>query len=343
MSNDEADSLREQEIAEAQAEVSSCQEEYDSAYADFEEAQEELEQATKDYENAKKRNEELRKWEQRLKRLREEMEARHQSIRHMEAAVAAGEAKLKAAYEALKNYLDGSPAAREAKTWLEYQPKAGQLVTPDVLNKRLNPSHGALLEIARYIRDTDLAVNRSVTTLAAKIRGAKLPMERAMASRQISTTLSGRLAEELAIRALGCYGSAVSTQERKNLENGHYTKVDLVVKNLSSPLLLGRGEGMLAPIGGSLALEVKCGRKEYLRQQLEHMSTQAAGHQSFSSSFTLCSRDIHDLGDKVVKHMRARLRNEGSPLIAQLPYKWEMDDICHKIVQEKVIELYGEE
>lgn len=329
---------------EKQEDEKSRDDEEDDAAEERERAAAELEEAQDNLKEAEQYEKDIEAWRQRIKKMQEEMEQRHAAIRQMEAAAEAGEAKLLQADDALNKYLDGNPAAREAREFLEFKPRAGQLVTPKDLDSRLNLSPGARKELARFMCDTDPAVRRNVDSMARKLHEAKLPMESAKALKQISITLSGRLAEEMVTRALGCYGESVSTQTRKDLPDGkHFTKVDLVVDKLKNPILLGRGENMFVPAGGSLALEIKCGRKAYLRQQREHMCNQAYGHRDFSASFTLCSRDIHNLGKEAERDLRERLREAGSPLIGQLPYKDEMDEVCINLVRERERELYGNE
>lgn len=327
-------------VSEAESNVESCQKETDVANQDCERSKEQLDEAKTAMSDAQDTVDQLELWLNRVRAMKEDMETRHEAICQLEALAETAEQKLLQANQALARYLDANPAAREARDWLSFTPAPGQLVTPAELDRRLNPSHGALMEIARYMRDTDPAVRRNVDSLAEKLHNARAPMDYAKATRQISITLSGRLAEELSARALRCYGSSVSTQTRKDLDNGRYTKVDLVVNNLKAPVILGKGKGMSAPAGGSIALEVKCGRKEYLRQQLEHMCTQARGHENYSASFTLCSRDIHNLQPEAEREMRASLRQAGSPLVGQLPYKSQMDDICTRLVMERKKELY---
>lgn len=339
MADNDTDKSSEKE-ADARENVSVCEERVEDASRDCQDAKENLGRANAELAEAQDTVNNLEQWLQRVKAMKEDMAARHESIQQLEALSESAELRLQHAYAALEQYLDANPAAREARDWLAYSPAPGKVVTPAELDRRLNPSPGALMEIARYMRDTDPGVRRNVDSLAEKLQRASAPMEYAKATRQIGITLSGRLAEELSARALGCYGSSVSTQTRKDLDNGRYTKVDLVVNNLSAPVVLGKGKGMFAPAGSSIALEVKCGRKEYLRQQLDHMCTQARGHEGYAASFTLCSRDIHNLQPDTERQMRSSLREAGSPLLGQLPFKSQMDDICTRLVMERKKELY---
>ena len=98
------------------------------------------------------------------------------------------------------------------------------------------------------------------------------------------------------------------------------------------PVILGRGEGMSASVGGSIAIEVKCGRASYLYSQKDHMVFQSGGHQEANASITVCSRDIRDLTPEQEEELREALRSAGSPLLGMLPTKDEIDKACWDIV-----------
>jgi hypothetical protein len=82
--------------------------------------------------------------------------------------------------------------------------------------------------------------------------------------------------------------------------------------------------------GGSAAIEIKWGRSDYLENQREHMVTQAEGHRHYDTSATLCSRDIHSAESQ--GELRDSLRNAGSPLLAILPEKHQLDSACWQAI-----------
>jgi hypothetical protein len=110
----------------------------------------------------------------------------------------------------------------------------------------------------------------------------------------------------------------------------------LVVYGLKNPLILGRGEGMGAREGGSLAVEVKSGHCSYLYQQLNHMRLQAIGHKECDASCVICTRDIRDLSPEKEFELRESLRKAGSPIIGMLPKKDELDIQCINFVKGKL-------
>ena len=130
-------------------------------------------------------------------------------------------------------------------------------------------------------------------------------------------------------------GGRIETQGRTFVgDNGRYTKTDLLVTGLRAPIVLGRGAGMAAPVGGSMAFEVKCGKAAYLYSQKDHMVFQAEGHKQADAQCTLCSRDIHDLEPEKEKELRDTLRDAGSPMVGMLPSKNEIDQSCLDFIRQ---------
>lgn len=274
-------------------------------------------------------------------RFAEDMQARHSCLSTSEQTLTKGRAILQRKYAALQSYLESTPGAKEARNWLQTAPKNNTLISPQQLDKRLNTAPEVRLEVARYFLDTNPAFAKVIRHLADNLHTASTPMERWQALRQVRSTGTGAFAELWAERALGCYAQQTETQARTYFDGGRYTKTDLILKGLKEPLILGKGQGMYAPKGGSLALEIKCGCKEYLAQQMEHMVFQAGGHQQCDASFTLTTRDILNLSEEKQQEMRDALQHAGSPIIGMLPNKAEMDDTCMKLVSETEREIYG--
>ena len=109
----------------------------------------------------------------------------------------------------------------------------------------------------------------------------------------------------------------------------------MILYGLKKTLILGRGEGMAAPAGGNLGIEVKSGKKEYIFEQLSHMEKQAKGHSQCDISCTVCSRDIKDLSPEKEQLLRSRLSEAGSPILGMLPRKSELDKDCIEFVKAK--------
>lgn len=251
-------------------------------------------------------------------------------------AIDLGISRLSAAQQALEAYLATNPVAADFHAWLKWDPvKQGGVVTPDVLRDRMNLSaeHRKMLQEYLYERNPDYRAK--VDRFREQWVAAKGDAERNGVLRKIRIELCGEFGEQLARHALAPLGGRIETQGRTFVgENGRYTKTDLLITDLHVPVVLGRGQGMGAQVGGSLALEVKCGKAQYLYAQKDHMVFQAEGHKHADAQFTLCSRDIQDLSPEKEKELRDALREAGSPLIGMLPRKNEIDLSCIDFIRQ---------
>jgi len=190
-----------------------------------------------------------------------------------------------------------------------------------------------------YLYDRNPAYRRKVDAHRSEWASARGEIERNIAARKTRIHLSGEFAEQIARHALAPLGGRIETQRRTFVgDSGRYTKTDLVVTDLRVPVILGRGDGMGARVGGSMAFEVKCGKADYLYSQKDHMVFQAEGHKQADAQCTLCSRDIHDLPEEKEKELRDSLREAGSQLVGMLPYKNEIDQSCLEFIREGVEE-----
>lgn len=211
----------------------------------------------------------------------------------------------------------------------EEQTGSKQPVRPDEIWEKFNMSEEAMLAILAQLFATDSNFRIEVLSyrIQAESLGAREPVEL-----KIKKNMAGRLSEEMAKRVFGPLGEQTETQGRTYMEDGSYTKTDLIVRNLKVPLILGRGKGMGSREGSDLAVEVKSGKKEYLWHQMSHMEFQAQGHKGCDISCTVCSRDIKDLGPERETALRSKMREAGSPIIGMLPYKRDIDNACIKFV-----------
>jgi hypothetical protein len=265
--------------------------------------------------------------EQTLVQAQQECNARLASV---DEAIATSAARVSAAQQALDAYLATNPPAAAFRAWLKWSPaQHGGPVTPDLLRDRMNLSAEHQRMLQDYLYDRNPAYRRQVKKYRMQWAAAQGDAERNIVARRARTHLSGEFGEQIVRHALAPLGGRIETQGRTFVgDNGRYTKTDLVVTDLRVAVILGRGEGMAAPVGGSMAFEVKCGKAEYLFSQMEHMVFQAEGHKQADAQCTLCSRDIHDLSPEKQDELRAALRAAGSPLVGMLPKKNDMDHSC---------------
>lgn len=254
----------------------------------------------------------------------------------VQQSVGVGVERLNAAQQALSAYLSTNQSAGHFHAWLKWSPaQHGRPVTPDVLRDRMNLSSEQRRLFQEYLYARNPAYRRQVDKYRGQWVAARGDAERNIVARRARTHLSGEFGEQIARHALAPLGGRIETQGRTFVgDNGRYTKTDLLVTDLQVPVILGRGEGMGAPVGGSMAFEVKCGKAEYLYAQKDHMVFQAEGHKQADAQCTLCSRDIHDLLPEKEKELRDALRDAGSPMVGMLPSKNEIDQSCLDFIRQ---------
>lgn len=272
--------------------------------------------------------------QERLENLQMKFESGKRSI---ELTVSRGCSRLDMAYQDLTKYISRiAPDVRNnLDKWFNEKAEKNVPVRPNEIRDKLDVDDNVVDAILEYLYSTDLGFRTNVDGYCNEmnlgdINGTELKIKKQMV---------GRLCEEIVIRAFKPISTEISTQARESLPDGRYTKVDMIVYGLTNPLVLGRGEGMGAREGGSLAVEVKSGHSSYLYQQLSHMQDQAFGHKSCDASCVICTRDIHDLSPEKENELRDKLREAGSPMIGMLPRKDDLDSRCINFVKGKLIDV----
>lgn len=320
-----------------ESDVADAEDAVEQAQAKLTQAQADLEQAKVNHQSMEKRVEYAKQAlalaEQALEQSRAECTARLATV-SQSVDVATG--RLTAAQQALNAYLAINPPVVQFHSWLNWNPaQHGARITPDSLRDRMTLSAEQRVLFQEYLYDRSPAYRGLVDRYRGQWAAARGDVERNIVARKIRIHLSGEFAEQIARHALAPLGGRVETQGRTFVgDNGRYTKTDLLVTDLRVPVLLGRGEGMGAPVGGSMAFEVKCGKADYLYSQKDHMVFQTEGHKQADAHCTLCSRDIHDLPPEKEKELRDTLREAGSPLVGMLPRKNEIDQSCVGFIRQ---------
>jgi hypothetical protein len=318
-----------------EAAVEVAQAAVDAAQVALEEARTATEKATEDRQRMEQRVELARQAlsmaEQLFERVQQECTSRMQEVGR---AIDTGKARLAAAQRALDAYLAANPTAARFHKWIRWHPEHGKPITPDVIRDRLNLSHEERRLLHEYLYERNVGYRNMVDKYRGEWVAANGDVERNIVNRNARIHLCGMYAEHLARYALAPLGRNIETQGRTLVgDDGRYTKTDLIVTDLQVPVILGRGEGMGAPVGGSLAFEVKCGTAAYLYAQKDHMLFQAEGHKQADAHCTLCSRDIYDLPPAKEKELRDALRAAGSPLVGMMPAKNDIDRSCLEFIQ----------
>lgn len=264
---------------------------------------------------------------------RQECNARLAAV---DQAIEIGAARVRAAQQALDAYLGTNPPAAQFHAWLTWNPALhGAPITPDTLRDRMDMSSEHRRMLQQYLYERNPAYRMQVDKYRKQWTAAQGDAERNILARKARIHLSGEFGEQIARHALAPLGGRIETQGRTFVgDNGRYTKTDLLVSDLRVPVIMGRGEGMAAPVGGSMAFEVKCGKADYLYAQMDHMVFQAEGHKQADAQCTLCSRDIHELPPEKEKALRDTLRAAGSPMVGMLPKKNEIDQSCLEFIRD---------
>jgi exonuclease VII small subunit len=326
---------REPNCSGEEADVANAESAFHEAQAAVETAQMELDNAVENRQRMEHRldlsKQALAMAEKTLEHVQQECASRLNTVC---SAIETGKARLAAAHSALDAYLATNPTAAHFHEWLYWHPEPGKPITPDVIRDRMNISRDQQRLLQEYLYDRNPAYRNMVDKYRGDWTTAKGDVERNIVNRNARIHLSGEYAEQLARHALAPLGGDIETQGRTLVgDEGRYTKTDLVVTDLRVPVILGRGEGMGAPVGGSLAFEVKCGKADYLYAQKDHMLFQAEGHKQADAHCTLCSRDVHDLPPEKEKELRDALRDAGSPLVGMVPAKNDIDHSCLEFIQ----------
>ena len=329
MSDDDEATAREAERDATEAAICSVQSDLSSAEADLAALQGQLEQAAALREQLEQRvdalRDALRQLSELMRAFREESNQRIATVStHREVL----ESRLANARSALEAYWATTPHARHCDGWLSWKPPAQTPITPADLSKRFDLPVASMAGIITHAIHGDSRLRERLLGHQREWREARGPTEKAAAIRNLQSVFAGEAGERIVRAALTPIAERVSSSVRKDLAGGSFTKVDGTYEGLTVPLILGRGDGMAAPAGGSCANEVKWGRAEYIWSQRNHMATQAEGHQHYDTSVTLCSRNFHDLSQDQQTTLRDTLHAAHSPLLVILPRKEDLDQAC---------------
>lgn len=237
------------------------------------------------------------------------------------------------ARDALDAYSKVNCDVANFEKWLRPTYDSKQPVRFSDLADRLNADQGLMDQFARYCYQRDPEFHRRIDAYRSRLAKANGEAEKYAIYVQATRGGSGYLAEGFVGQVFKPLGD-VNTQKRAYVDGKHYTKIDLAVDNLSAPVILGRGEGMGAQKGGSINIEVKTGKPDYIYRQMEHMEFQAQGHQSASASVTLVSRDVDNLPNEKKEELYRKMRESESPIIAALPQKEKFDKSVISLINE---------
>ena len=314
-----------EDTSDIEAEIEAVESQIEELNQKIEETQQKLEKAIAWRDKCQARLELAQQTFQSINQHLADFEGRTSScISSVSQNVEISHARLNAASQILNEYLATNPSAQAFADFIHKQYDSGKLITPADLGKSLNLPPDQLKHYVGYLYQTDPTFRNKVNDYREKFKNANGENEKLRVLVQAKRGGSGYLAESLVGQAFKPLGN-VSMQNSTKFENGRFTKTDIVVTDLKNPVVLGKGAGMGAPKGGSIAIEVKTGNSQYIYQQKEHMEFQSGGHKASSSSAVFCSKDVYDLNPEKEEELRKAMRDSESPIIAILPRKKELD------------------
>lgn len=219
------------------------------------------------------------------------------ALNAVDQTIAISTARLNSAQRALDAYLATNPPAAQFHAWLKWNPaQNGRPVTPDTLRDRMNLSSEQRRLFKEYLYDRNPRIASKWISIGSSGQQPMVMQSATSSHVGRAYTLVANLGSKWPGTRTCASWRQDQTQGRTFVgDNGRYTKTDLLITDLRVPVILGRGEGMGAPVGGSMAFEVKCGKAEYLYSQKDHMVFQAEGHKQADAQCIFAQRDIHDL------------------------------------------------
>lgn len=244
--------------------------------------------------------------------------------------VSEGSIRLFIAYKHQKEYLEiKSQINVEKLNDSQKKLEEEKIITPDKIRNRMTLSEKEIhiIMFEEYFNNEAFRnkIDRYKSEIKENEENTKL---------KIKKNLSGEIGELIVKNAFLPFAESIETQNRTYLEEGSYTKTDLILKNLKKPIIMGRGQGAGVKEGNDIAIEVKTGTKEYIKNQKEHMLTQIKGHSGSKMSLIICSRDLNDLADDINLKFRNDFKDNGTRVYAMLNTKEEIDNACISFVKK---------
>ena len=196
------------------------------------------------------------------------------------------------------------------------------IIMPDNLSKMLFLDKNKSKKYFEFFYKSDVRFKQQVDKLKEEYHNAKTEFEKEKVILKIRRNLAGAYAEKYIETSLSSLGK-VQTQHIENL-HGSYSKVDILIKDIKKPIILGKGKCKHLKKGDTLAIEIKAGSKDYIKSQKEHLKFQTAAHKKTADvSVIITSKDIYELQNE--EEFRKLFKEDCSHILALLPKKNELD------------------
>lgn len=329
----------ESRVAEAESRLDLANREKECAECRLNEAERQLESARKEVQQLQSRYDILSQALEKSAIMLEETTRQYSAkLATVDSLITEANRRIGVAQAAIDGYLRNHPSAASVARWLRPSVSSSTVLRPNDLHSRLHLSRPQLEHFITYLASSDHAFHSRIQDYRQQLKSCRGSAEVLHVQQKVRKYLSGYLGEAVVCHAFKPFAEKVDTQRRTYFNDGHYTKTDVMVEGLKVPVVLGKGGGRYAPAGGSIGIEVKCGQKQYLYSQKEHLIFQSRGHKDADAAITLCSEDIQDLSEEKAEELRGKLRNAGSPMLGMLPRKEEIDAVCWAFVNGKKAE-----
>ena len=333
--NSEQVEAAEARVSTAESQVNSAMEEMADAEVRLSEAEAQLQTAQKELQELETRREIISQALEQANRLQEETKLQYAAkLANVNALIEEASRRIAIAQTAIDSYLSSNPQAASVVQWLRPSVSPTSVLRPTDLHSRLHLTRPQLEHFITYLSATDRGFHSKVQDYRQQLRTCRGTAEVLQVQQKVRKHMSGYVGESVVCHAFKPYAEKIDTQKRTYFSDGRYTKTDVMVEGLKVPIILGKGEGRYVPAGGSIGIEVKCGQKEYLYSQKEHLIFQSGGHKEADAAITLCSADIQDLAGAKAQELREELKVAGSPMLGMLPRKEDIDAACWAFVND---------
>jgi len=244
---------------------------------------------------------------------------------------AEGKNRLQHALTALEEYLNSNADAKEAYGYLNWRPHDNKPVAAQTIHNRLNLNPAQQKIIIQYLAETDPVFRKEIEDYRKALKAAMGQAERDAILAEMEKKLQDEYAKKMADLAVKPLGDDVQVHIAYTLKDKEKTFIDVIIANLKVPVVLEEGEEAAAPEGGSVAIEIKTGRKKALKSPEEYKELWAKANPG--ASIKLCVINIKDLPPEDAEEMRAVLKSVDSPILEMLADKDNIDEALLEIIK----------
>jgi len=226
------------------------------------------------------------------------------------------------------------PPGWSAKSWIEGKGLPTDMCRPEDIKARFDLNSAQLSEITKSMFQSHPEFLREIERRRADYRANTGVADRERIFLQTRIRTAGLWGEIFTEKGFSPLALRLKTQRRTTTQDGRQTITDMVLRDLKVDYLIGKGPNGFARRGSSVSQEIKANLPGSLRAQKDHLVAQVSGHRSEAASIVVVTRDVHDLPVQDSRDLRDAMYQNGSYMLAVLPYKEQIDQLCWDLVQE---------